>query len=237
MTGSGLSERVGSVDVYDVGSPDQGTLTANGYQSLVGDPGSDLDSALAPGRVVPRVLAADVPEDDDRATGQVLTDDMKRREKNFSAVRWNESATLGPSDGYRLVGHEHAHRVVHDQSRWNTTQVWTAGVVGAFAPSSEAYADALPPLSIGQHPGAALDRDRSTEWASARHLDARGQWWQMDFDRPRDVNQVFLRLGRDSVEVSKLRLSLGGQSVLSMPPPGARPAPQTSRCPRAGRSG
>ena len=242
VTGSGLSERVGSVDVYAVGSPHQGTLTS-GTQSLVGDPGSDLDSALAPERVVPRVLAADVPEDDDTVTGQVLTDDMKRREKNFSAVRWNESATLGPSDGYRLVGHEHAHRVVHDQSRWNTTQVWTAGVVGAFASSSEAFADALPPLSIGQHPGAALDRDRSTKWASARHLDARGQWWQVDFDGLREVNQVFLRLGLDSVEVSKLRLSLGGQSVrVDAPAPGsartydlALPPGRTLRVTAAGR--
>ncbi len=220
VTGSGLSEQVASIDVYDVESPDEATLTS-GAHSLVGDPGSDLDGALAFKEVVPRVLAADVPDSDKAVTGQVLTDDLRRREKNFASTRWNESATMGANDGYRLSGREHAHRVVSDDRRWNTTQIWTGGVVGAFASSSEAFADAIPPLSIGQHPGAALDRDRSTEWASARHLDAHGQWWQMDFDEPRVVNQVFLRMGRDSVKVDKLRLSIGGKSVLvNAPDPG-----------------
>ncbi len=64
VTGSGLSVRVGSVDVYAVGSPDQARSPAAPRVWWV--TGSDLDSALAPEQVVPRVLAADVPEDDDR---------------------------------------------------------------------------------------------------------------------------------------------------------------------------
>ena len=50
-----------------------------------------------------------------RRQGQVLTDGTRRRETNFAAVRWNESATMGRTDPYRLFGPEHIHRFDPDQ--------------------------------------------------------------------------------------------------------------------------
>ena len=49
------------------------------------------------------------------------------------------------------------------------------------ASSSQAYADATPPLAIGSHPGAVFDNDPDTAWASARDSDPKQQWWQVDF--------------------------------------------------------
>jgi arabinofuranan 3-O-arabinosyltransferase len=219
VQGTGLSTRVRAVDVYEVAAPAEATLTASAG-AVLGDPGTSLDAAMASTSPSPRVLAADA-----RAGSpvhhQVLTDGLRRREENFSAVRWNHSATLPPNSPYRLVGTEHARRLSSDQSRWETTEIWTGGASGVFASSSEAFADALPPLQAGAHPGAAVDGDTHTAWSSARHLDPTGQWWELDFTSPRTVSQLSVSLARGSAKVDKLQISLGGvRQLVDAPAPG-----------------
>ena len=99
---------------------------------------------------------------------------------NFPAVRWNESSTLTADESFRLAGKEQSHRVVDDDARWDTVETWTGGVSSVEASSSQAYADATPPLAIGSHPVAVFDNDPDTAWASARDSDPKQQWWQVD---------------------------------------------------------
>ena len=218
IEGSGLSTPVGSVDVYDVAGAHAAYLTS-GYKALVGDPGSGLNpdvGALTGGQPV---LAADAP---DSAVGQVLTDDMRRRETNFAAVRWNESSTMAAGEDYRLVGPEHEHRVVDDPDRWQTTASWAGQVDSVTASSSEAYADARPPLQIGSEPAAALDRDRATAWRSSRQLDPTGEFWQADFGTRVGVGALTVRLAADSAPIDRLDLWAGGEHVaVRAPAPGA----------------
>ncbi len=222
VTGSGVSAITRSIDIYRVTDPQTVTLSESG-QILVGDPGSPLDLGMAAVPMVPRSLAAD--HDDRRAgpvTGQVLTDDLKRREVNFPAVRWNRSATMTAGDHYRLSGKEQSHRLVDDDRRWNTVVTWRGGVDQVTASSSQAYADATPPLAVGSAPGAVFDHDRATSWESARDADPDGQWWQADFSRPRTVGRVAVALSRDSVPLRSLKISGGGQSrVVRAPKPGS----------------
>lgn len=215
VTGNGIAARTGSIDVYDV-APSASARLTSGPEVLVGDPAGGLRAGL----VGPdeRVLAEDSSGDE---SGQVLTDGARRRETNFAAVRWNRSSTLGASDPWRLHGPEHSHRYLAHPDRWQTTAIWTGDVSSAQASSSEAYADALPPLQIGSHPGAALDGDPATAWRSARQLDPTGQWWQVGFTQPRTLGEVTVTLAPGSAAVPRLRLASGQDSrLVSAPAPG-----------------
>ena len=217
IEGSGLSTEVGSVDVYDVAGAHAGYLTS-GVKALVGDPGSGLTPSVGSLTGGQPVLAADAP---DGAVGQVLTDDMRRRETNFAAVRWNESDTMGADEAYGLVGPEHEHRVVDDPARWQTTASWSGQVSAVTASSSEASAEAQPPLQIGSHPGAALDDDPATAWRSERQLDPTGEYWQADFTSRVGVGELTVRLAPDSAPVDRLDLWAGGEHVeVDAPRPG-----------------
>jgi arabinofuranan 3-O-arabinosyltransferase len=216
VQGSGLSQVLRAIDVYEVTTPAGATLSDPGAV-LVGDPGSAIDQALADIPVVARPLAADA----DRATSQILTDDLKRREMNFPAVRWNESATMTPDDQFRLQGRERSHRLVEDDARWSTVETWSGGVAGVSASSSQAYADATPPLAVGEHPGAVFDHDTTTAWVSAHDSDPKGQWWQVRFTEPRTVSRVGVTLGETSVPLTSLVISGGGQErTVFAPKPG-----------------
>lgn len=218
LTRNGLSQQTGSVDVYDVSPAPTGARLQPAPQVLVGDPGSGLDAALAGFGGQDRVLAADATGDE---SGQVLTDDLRRREKNFATVRWNESHTLPAEEAFQLRGKEHQHRLTADQDRWQTTVVWAGGVRGVEASTSEAGIDALAPISIGAGPEAALDRDPTTEWRSARQLEATGQWWQLDLTEPRDVPTVRVALAAASAPIEELRIGQGANSVVvDAPHPG-----------------
>ncbi len=214
VTGSGISERTRPIEIYRVSGTTAATVSDPG-RVLVGDPGSPIGPGAADLAESPHVLAADatVP-----VTGQVLTDDMSRQEMNFPAVRWNESSTLSADEPFRLPGKEQSHRVVDDEERWSTVESWTGGVDRVSASSSQAYADATPPLSVGAHPGAVFDSDSSTAWESARDEDPGGQWWQAHFPTARTVGTVALRLAPGSVRPAHLRISGGGQTRTVNPP-------------------
>ena len=213
----GLADTVRSVDVYRVVAPVTAALTQPG-EVLVGDPSSGSDPALAGLPVDTLPLAADATS---RVTGQVLTDDLKRREMNFPAVRWNQSATMTGAAPFRLAGKEQTHRIVEDDTRWSTVETWTGGVSDVEASSSQAYADATPPLAIGDHPGAVFDNDPTTEWRSAVDTDPKQQWWQVDFTQPRNVGVVSVAMARDSVPLKSLLISGGGRTrVVPAPAPG-----------------
>ncbi len=105
----GLSDRVRSIDVYRVTAP----VTAAADHSRARC--SSATRRRGPTRRWPGCpstrspLAADATSP---VTGQVLTDDLKRREMNFPAVRWNQSATMTGAAPFRLAGKEQTHRIV-----------------------------------------------------------------------------------------------------------------------------
>jgi arabinofuranan 3-O-arabinosyltransferase len=217
---NGISDLARSIDVYQVRDPRPAALSAVG-EVLLGDPSSPLDSGMGQVGPTPPLLAADATGPTGDITGQVLTDDLKRREMNFPAVRWNESSTLSADAAFRLSGKEQSHRLVADDARWSTTESWTGGVSGVEASTSQAFADAVPPLEIGAHPGAALDDDPDTAWQSAAGSDPKQQWWQADFTHRRTVSRVSVTVSPDSEPLRSLVISGGGQSrTVPAPPPG-----------------
>lgn len=225
IEGGGMASEVHSVDVYTVAGAAAASLTTD-PKAAAADPSSTLGARTSQASGGQLLLDADLDDDvpADLVRGQVLTDDMRRRETNFAAVRWNESSTMDEGSAYLLPGAEHEHRVVDDPERWQTTQLWTGAVESVVASTSEASVTAVPPLRIGDHPGAALDGDPATAWRSARHLDPNGQLWQATFRTPTDINRVTITLAADSAPVEQLEL-WGGNARVQVP----APAPGSSR--------
>ena len=218
VTGNGMTSEVGSVDVYTVRDPATATLVVDPKVTL-GDPGAGLSSALRLLRATTSVLAGDASGDE---TSQVLTDGNRRRETNFAAVRWNESATMGRADPYRLFGPEHTHRFDPTRRTAETTAAWTGGVASVAASSSQGYADGRAPLEIGSHPGAALDGDPATAWRSNPTQDPTGQFWQVTFARPTDLGFVSVAMPRDAAPVEQLAFEAGGRRIVEdAPRPGS----------------
>ena len=218
VAGNGMSTKVGSVDVYSVSAPANATLVTD-PKVTVGDPTAGLSSAMRFLRASTSVLAGDATGEEQ---GQVLTDGTRRRETNFASVRWNESATMGRADPYRLFGPEHFHRFDPDQEDRETTAAWTGDVASVVASTSQGYADGRVPLEIGSHPGAALDGDPATAWRSDRQLDPTGQYWQVTFGGPTDLTYVTVSMPQDAAPVEQLALVVGDERLVDdAPRPGA----------------
>ena len=214
VTGNGMNTEVGSVDVYSVSAPATATLVTD-PKVTVGDPATGLSSAMRFLRATTSVLAGDATGEEQ---SQVLTDGTRRRETNFAAVRWNESATMGRSDPYRLFGPEHFHRFDADQEDRETTAAWTGGIGSVVASTSQGYADGRVPLQIGSHPGAALDDDPATAWRSNPLLNPIGQFWQVTFSTPTDLTFVSVSMPRDASPIDKLSIEAGDRRIVEDAP-------------------
>ena len=218
VTSNGAATHVPSVQVYDVAGAAAATLQPL-PAALLGDPGSGRQVGAGGLGFTARPLAGDAPVE--VYPGLIVTDGLKRREKNFAHVRNNESQTLAAGAPFRLNGPEHRHRIYDDQTRWETTESWSGDLTRVFASSSQSYADAPAPIQRGAHPGAALDGDRGTSWRSAANLEPVGQWWQADLRAPSRVVSLRVALAPDSAPVEQLTISNGTDSaVVAAPEPG-----------------
>ena len=157
------------------------------------------------------------------APGQVLTDDMKRREMNFPAVRWNESSTL-PADRRSGSPARSSH------TAWSTTR--SGGRHRSHGPAGSSRGRASIVAGLRRRDAAARDRRTpgrrarrrpGTAWQSARDLDPNGQWWQVDLHpRPSDRSRS-PRVGPATSVAGELRISRRrtDAQVVEAPAPGS----------------
>ncbi len=220
FTDRGRSAVYPAVEIYRVGD---GARAVSGWQAstvpvVSGDPGSRLGTDAYR---TPAILAGDLGPG--RSAGRVyLTDGLARRETAFTSVRQNQSAAMTARQPWRLHSVEHAHRLYEDQARWETTAVWQ-GIAGVSASSSEAWADANPPIVPASAPAAAVDGRAWTQFVSAGRHGAKGQWWQLRLRRVRAVPWVTVTMGSTpgSSRVTRLELRTDAGSV-EVPAPAPR---------------
>jgi arabinofuranan 3-O-arabinosyltransferase len=208
----GLSAPYPAVEVYDV----EPVAAARAARVQTVDEADVLVTTGAPGdalvgeaAVRPGVLAGDAMQDP--GLDVVLSDGLDRREKNFAAVRANESATMTAGQAWRLPRTTHQHLMVGDQERWESTVAWD-GIETVTASSSQAWADAPAPIEQGAAPGAALDGSTATAWRSARGLPATGQWWQVDLGPGEEVAELSFQPPAIA-GVTRVRISDGDSHV------------------------
>lgn len=159
---SGWTARYPAVEIYAVDGAER-AVAATGGPLVVGGP-ENLLELLETGLIgdAPAVLAADAPDDVD-SSDLVVTDGLRRRERNFGRIADATSATLesdetgrrgAPARDYTISG-----------SQWET-HAQILGAEAVTASSSQGYADASGPVVPEHQPFSAFDGLTSTQWQS-----------------------------------------------------------------------
>ena len=162
-----------NVSLRDASSP---VLVSGGAEAIPTMPGVTGDRTI--------VVAGD-PGVTDLPPGQlVATDTLRRREVNFGAVRNNTSNTLTAAD--QFVANRPVHDYTPDPARPPVVAAYS-GISGFSASSSGSQYNAPRNRSAANQPWAAIDGDPETAWMTGSYAPGLGQWWQVDFEKPREL--------------------------------------------------
>lgn len=185
----GWSERYPAVEIYAVDGAQRAVGSTRG-PLVVGGP-ENLLELLETGLIgpAPALLAADAPQDVD-PSDVVLTDGLRRRERNFGRLAEATSPTLGRDDPGRR-GAPARDYTIGDQ-RWET-YAELLGATSVTASSSRAYADRSGPVVPEHQPYSAFDGLTSTEWMS--DSDDEAPWVRVELVEPVEVGIVTVVAG------------------------------------------
>ncbi|MDG4794476.1 alpha-(1-_3)-arabinofuranosyltransferase [Micromonospora sp. WMMD1082] len=182
----------------------------------------------------PVVLAGD-RDDSPNLTGDswIVTDGLRRRERNIGRARDNLSQTLTANEAGRQ-GRVALDLLPFAGSQHQTTAVYQ-GIRDVTASSATSFVDHLGPADPSHLPFAAVDGDDATAWHSAPLSGPVGQWLQVDLDTPRQVDSVAVAFVSDLAvgwPVTRFRITtdrgsvehevartLGGHSYYTLPGP------------------
>ncbi|MFV2103835.1 alpha-(1-_3)-arabinofuranosyltransferase [Micromonospora sp. LOL_024] len=225
-----------AVEVYEVQRPvpiASAVLTAD-VPTVSGGPESLLP-LLEQGVVErdrPVVLAGDRDDSPDAVGGSwIVTDGLRRRERDIGRVRDNLSQTLTANETGRQ-GRVALDLLPFAADRHQTTATYQ-GVREVTASSAVSFVDTLGPADPSHLPFAAVDGEYATAWHSAPLAGPIGQWLQVDLDTPRQVESVRLAFVSDLAvgwPVGRFRITtdrgsvdhevaptLGGHSYYTLP--------------------
>jgi arabinofuranan 3-O-arabinosyltransferase len=181
-----------AVEIYQVGGaePVATVQPAAGTLRVYGAPESVLtlaDEGLLDGR--PVLLDGDgagLP-----AAGSVLTDSLRRRDRDFGELRTSYSPTLTatqPPGTFEAAGDY----LEPSWSQYLTVARYT-GIKDVTASSSASDIQTLPGIwGSGLLPYAAVDGDLRTRWESGDWTGPAGQWIQVTFDAPVNPGRILV---------------------------------------------
>ena len=153
---------------------------------LTGGPES-LMPAVAAGALAadePVVLAGDDPVS---GVGRwILTDGLRRRERNIGRIQGNLSVTMAPDAAQRVQ--RRAVDLLPFDPAGHQTVARPRGVAAVSATTSAAFADALDPVRTEYAPAAALDGNLYTTWRSSQAGSPVGQSLSIELVRPTDLD-------------------------------------------------
>ena len=231
LVNDGWQSTYPAVEVYAVAEPTTRAWSADGLPVVVGGPEdlADLTDLGVLGEQ-PTLLAADAREAGVEVpqAGYVLTDGLRKRERDFARLHDGASAVL-PRDSVEAGGNPHRDYLIDSDDRWSTTAQLT-GAASLSASSSRADAGTNGGLRRGQLPYAAVDRDPDTEFVSSASLSGTA-YWRLDLGRSTPATAVTLTGGSSAPDNQLVRVrTAGGVSELVVLGPG-----QTRRVELPGR--
>ncbi|MEU6077989.1 alpha-(1-_3)-arabinofuranosyltransferase [Micromonospora sp. NPDC047074] len=218
--GSPVDEAAGplpAVEVYEVQRPvpAASAVLAADVPTVSGGPESLLP-LLEQGLVErdrPVVLAGDrAGARDDESW--IVTDGLRRRERDIGRVRDNLSQTLTAAEASRQ-GRVALDLLPFSGDRHQTVATYQ-GVREVTASTAASFVDSLAPADPSHLPFAAVDGDDRTAWHSAPLVGPVGQWLEVDLDTPREVDRVTLAFVDDlgvGWPVTRFRLTTDRGSV------------------------
>ena len=205
-----------ALEVYEVDRPMPlaTVAAATDLVTVSGGPESVLplleQGVLRPGQ--PTVLAGDT--DFANPDRWVVTDGLRRRERNVGRVQGNLSQTLAATDPIRQE------RAVLDVLPFGGEEHQTVaqyqGVRAVEASTSAGYADAFGESDPSLMPFSAVDGDRASLWRSSSFTGPVGQWLEVRLDTPRVFDTVTMEFADDlriGWPVARIRITTDRGSI------------------------
>ena len=202
IVNDGWVHRYPAVEIYEVDGADR-AVAASSSPLVVGGPETLLD--LLETELIgdaPSVLAVDAPADVD-TSDVVLTDGLRRQERNFARILDGSSATLTDGDDGRRGAPARDYTLGDD--RWET-HAEILGAEAVIASSSRAFADSSGRVVPEYLPFAAFDGLTDTQWESDLTDDSQ-PWVGLDLGARRELPNVVVVLGdTGSDQAERLRV-------------------------------
>ncbi|HEV7981187.1 alpha-(1-_3)-arabinofuranosyltransferase [Amycolatopsis sp.] len=195
----GIAEaaRFGPLEIFEVRRdvPQVTATSVKDVPTVSGGPESLLplmnSGQLDPG--TPTVLAGDGGSPG--GTGRLVTDGLRRAERNVGGVRDNLSQTLTATEQPRQD--RATLDVLPFPGEQHQTVAAYRGIRSVTASTAASFADALGGSDPSHQPFAAIDGDSRTAWHSSAFGGPIGQWLEVELDTPKVVNSLDLELVDD----------------------------------------
>nr|WP_253945064.1 alpha-(1->3)-arabinofuranosyltransferase family protein [Nocardioides sp. zg-DK7169] len=149
----------------------------------------------------------------------VQGDALRLRERAFGRVNDAESNVMTPEEPYR------GERVAPNYPIPEGAELVVAryeGIAGVRSSSSVAYVDTLGVVRPETAPWSALDGNPDTYWLSQPYVGSRGQWVEVELERPRRIGRVVLRHPMTPIGIKhpeRWRVSADGVDRIVTPDP------------------
>ncbi|MGH3739520.1 MAG: alpha-(1-_3)-arabinofuranosyltransferase, partial [Micromonosporaceae bacterium] len=218
-----------ALEVYEVAGPIRrvSAVSVDDAVTLSGGPESVLpllEQGLIDGDQ-PTVLAGEPGGwASDLAGPRIVTDGLRKRERNVGRVHDNVSFTLADSDPIRQK--RPALDILPLRGEGRLTEAVYHGVRGVTASTSGGYADAYGFTDASFLPFAAIDGDPKTLWRSSSLTGPQGQWWEVELDTPQVLDRIrmtFIDDIRVAWPISEITITTDSGSVRRDVPLGPGP--------------
>ncbi|MEV7092589.1 alpha-(1-_3)-arabinofuranosyltransferase [Amycolatopsis sp. NPDC051045] len=186
----------GPLEVYEVAQPvPLATATATKDVPTVSGGPENLLPLLGSGQLDPATPTVLTGDGGSPGGPRLVTDGLRRAERNVGGVRDNLSQTLTAGEAYRQQ--RAAGDVLPFPGAEHQTVAAYRGIRSVTASTAASFADAFGGSDPGHQPFAAIDGDPRTAWHSSSFTGPIGQWLEVELDTPRLVNSVDLQMVDD----------------------------------------
>ncbi|SFW69746.1 alpha-(1-_3)-arabinofuranosyltransferase [Amycolatopsis australiensis] len=194
--GIGKAARFGPLEVYEVKQPvPLATATSTKDVPTVSGGPENLLPLIGSGQLDPATPVVLAGDGGSPGGPRLVTDGLRRAERNVGGVRDNLSQTLTAGEAFRQQ--RAAGDVLPFPGQEHQTVAAYRGIRAVTASTAASYADAFGGSDPGHQPFAAIDGDPRTFWRSSSFTGPIGQWLEVELDTPRLVTSVDLELVDD----------------------------------------
>lgn len=219
LVNGGWQSSYPAVEIYSLAQPQDYAVGSDSAPTVVGGP-EDLWRLHDHGLLdeAPVILASDrtssgtTPDE----SGVILTDGLRRVERQFANLHDATTPTLTKTEDYGLSRLVPDYELA-DQSRWQTVARYQ-GAVEVDATSSASNPNSFSASGPGSMPYSAIDDDPNTAWVSGGTQNTPPMWW-VDFGRRVSSSRISVTLGANNgPEELRLRTSDWHSPILEFAP-------------------
>lgn len=194
--GIGKAAEFGPLEIYEVKRPvPLVTATSTKDVPTVSGGPENLLALMNSGQLDPGTPTILTGDGGLQSGPRLVTDGLRRAERNVGGVRDNLSQTLTAGESPRQQ--RAALDVLPFPGEQHQTVAAYRGIRSVSASTAASFADAFGGSDPSHQPFAALDGDPRTAWHSSSFTGPIGQWLEVELDTPRLVNKVDLAMVDD----------------------------------------